>query len=250
MILTADEHCMLFDALDQGSTGTLDFIEFLHMVSHFKAERQYRSRSLRGQLKQKFEQRRNSRRIRKAHPGAPHLKGGVRFRRTSNMQRFMVRCTGKVRICWDVWMLLPLAYLVITVPLRLGFEIEDDDIWFFLERLVDAFFVLDVLVNLRTTFFNDDGVEIVGSVRCAMHYVTGWMFVDVVSSIPWDLIMGWCARMGAHICVRGHARMHICICLHMFEHVSVCAHLHSNGCAGLRGLVVLARQRRAANSSK
>ena len=132
MILTADEHCLIFDALDEGMTGTLDFIEFLHMVSHFKAERQSRSRSLRGQLIQKFEQRQNRRRIRKAHPGTPHLKGGVRSEaEKKNMQRFMVRCTGRVRICWDVWMLLPLAYLVITVPLRLGFEIDDDGVWFF-----------------------------------------------------------------------------------------------------------------------
>ena len=62
---------------------------------------------------------------------------------------------------WDIMMLLPLLFLIATVPLRIGFELDEDDgRWFVLERIVDAFFIVDILTNFRTSYVDDHGNEI------------------------------------------------------------------------------------------
>ena len=147
---------MLFHALDVDHTGKLDFLGFLHMVSTFKAERAARSRSVRGLIQQAWERRKHSHRLRKVTASMRKEEGVPKSRFLR--RPFLVRCGSTVRISWDVAMMVPVVFLLIVVPLRLGFEIEDDSVWYAIDRTIDAFFVMDIVVNLRTSFINHKGL--------------------------------------------------------------------------------------------
>lgn len=55
---------------------------------------------------------------------------------------------------------------------------------------IDIFFLLDILINFRTTI-NDEktGEEISSPAKIAMHYLKGKFFIDLLASIPFDFFV-------------------------------------------------------------
>lgn len=50
-------------------------------------------------------------------------------------------------------------------------------------------FIVDIVINFRTTYVdkNDELVSHPG--RIAMHYFKGWFLIDVIAAIPFDLFV-------------------------------------------------------------
>ena len=53
--------------------------------------------------------------------------------------------------------------------------------------MVDGYFIADLFLNLRTSYMDGDGNEIVDTKRIAKRYLVTWFTVDLLSSIPFDL---------------------------------------------------------------
>lgn len=54
---------------------------------------------------------------------------------------------------------------------------------------VDVTFIIDILINFRTTYVNAaDEVES-DPAKIAMHYLRGWFVIDLVAAIPFDLLL-------------------------------------------------------------
>lgn len=71
----------------------------------------------------------------------------------------------------------------IYVPLDLAFEGFTDS--FDPEYLVLSFFWIDIILNFRTTYFNENTDEIISSVMIAKKYIKSWNFlIDVCSALP------------------------------------------------------------------
>ncbi len=52
---------------------------------------------------------------------------------------------------------------------------------------IDIFFLLDILINFRTTLNNPEtGGEISDPKSIALHYLKGKFFIDLLASIPFD----------------------------------------------------------------
>lgn len=46
----------------------------------------------------------------------------------------------------------------------------------------------DIVLNFRTTFVSTSG-QVVYDARCiCIHYVTSWLFVDLIAALPFDLL--------------------------------------------------------------
>jgi hypothetical protein len=99
----------------------------------------------------------------------------------------MLRPQGIPRIIWDMITMIFLAYLLISMPYRMGFEVDAEgwEAWF--ERSIDFFFLADVLVNFRTGFVNEFGKEVLDGRIVAKMYLQTWFTIDLLSSIPFDL---------------------------------------------------------------
>lgn len=54
---------------------------------------------------------------------------------------------------------------------------------------VDVTFVIDILINFRTTFVNGQDEVVSHPGRIAIHYLTGWFLIDLVAAIPFDLLL-------------------------------------------------------------
>lgn len=54
---------------------------------------------------------------------------------------------------------------------------------------VDVTFVVDILINFRTTFVNGQDEVVSHPGRIAVHYLSGWFLIDLVAAIPFDLLL-------------------------------------------------------------
>lgn len=54
---------------------------------------------------------------------------------------------------------------------------------------MDVTFIIDILINFRTTYVNAaDEVES-DPAKIALHYLRGWFVIDLVAAIPFDLLL-------------------------------------------------------------
>jgi hypothetical protein len=87
---------------------------------------------------------------------------------------------------WDLSAVVLLLYVTCTVPLRACFDI-DVQLWsnpFWLDVVVDLFFVADVGINMRTSFYDRNGFRENRPRKMAEHYLRGWFFIDFTSCLP------------------------------------------------------------------
>ena len=68
------------------------------------------------------------------------------------------------------------VYIAVIVPYRIGFD-DNVQIWtffFFLDLLVDIYFVIDVCLNFRTAVISRDGEILYKPQEIAQKYLRGW----------------------------------------------------------------------------
>jgi len=105
-----------------------------------------------------------------------------------------------VRVRWDLFMTVVMIYLVLSIPLKICFEIElaDNNPWSILEVVVDVCFMVDIILNFCTGYMH--GTEFITSRRkIAKNYMKSWFLLDFVTSIPADIVVG-------AVKIRGNAR--------------------------------------------
>jgi hypothetical protein len=57
------------------------------------------------------------------------------------------------------------------------------------DLVVDVMFIIDILINFRTTYVNKNDQIIADPGKIALHYFKGWFLIDVVAAIPFDLML-------------------------------------------------------------
>uniref|UniRef100_A0A3B5A1T7 Potassium voltage-gated channel, subfamily H (eag-related), member 3 n=1 Tax=Stegastes partitus TaxID=144197 RepID=A0A3B5A1T7_9TELE len=112
--------------------------------------------------------------------------------------RFILLHYGTFKAGWDWLILLATFYVAVTVPYNVCFTVgggRDEgsssaprsppsvsDI------LVEILFILDILLNFRTTFVSTSGQVVYDARSICVHYVTTWLFVDLIAALPFDLL--------------------------------------------------------------
>uniref|UniRef100_A0A8C5NE68 Voltage-gated delayed rectifier potassium channel KCNH4 n=1 Tax=Gouania willdenowi TaxID=441366 RepID=A0A8C5NE68_GOUWI len=112
--------------------------------------------------------------------------------------RFILLHYGTFKAGWDWLILLATFYVAVTVPYNVCFTVmkgKDDgsssaprsppsvsDI------LVEILFILDIVLNFRTTFVSTSGQVVYDARSICLHYVTTWLFVDLIAALPFDLL--------------------------------------------------------------
>ena len=54
---------------------------------------------------------------------------------------------------------------------------------------VDIMFIIDILINFRTTYVNKNDEVVSHPGKIAVHYFKGWFIIDVVAAIPFDILL-------------------------------------------------------------
>lgn len=98
------------------------------------------------------------------------------------------RARGK--LTWDVGVAVLILYSVLTIPFRIGYEIDAEGIVLAFDYVVDVMFAVDMVVNFRTAFKQgyEDRWEY-GTKKIAVYYLKHWFVVDLLSTVPIDGIV-------------------------------------------------------------
>ncbi|KAK7877254.1 hypothetical protein WMY93_032040, partial [Mugilogobius chulae] len=165
-------------------------IHHISRPSGFSAERR-RSRAVLYQLSghlQKQDKSKSKLKINSVHPPA-------------------LRCV-QGRLDWLI--LLATFYVAITVPYNVCFtavEIREDGVASarnpptVSDILVEILFIIDIVLNFRTTFVSTSGQVVYDARSICIHYVTSWLFVDLIAALPFDLLYAFniSVNFGVHL---------------------------------------------------
>lgn len=57
------------------------------------------------------------------------------------------------------------------------------------DLMVDVLFIVDIVINLRTTYVDHNDEVVTQPSRIAQHYIKGWFPIDLFAAIPFDLLI-------------------------------------------------------------
>ncbi|KAG5833489.1 hypothetical protein ANANG_G00276470 [Anguilla anguilla] len=116
---------------------------------------------------------------------------------TIQKSRFILLHYGTFKAGWDWLILLATFYVAVTVPYNVCFTVGGareegspaprsppsvSDI------LVEILFMLDIVLNFRTSYVSTSGQVVYDARSICVHYVTTWLFVDLIAALPFDLL--------------------------------------------------------------
>lgn len=92
---------------------------------------------------------------------------------------------------WDMAQVTFLLYVAYAVPSRTAFDIDTplDNAWFYVDVVVDVYFIADCFLSFRTAYWAKNGVLEVSKRAIAEHYLKSWFVLDFISSIPINYVM-------------------------------------------------------------
>uniref|UniRef100_A0AAQ5YE07 Voltage-gated inwardly rectifying potassium channel KCNH2 n=1 Tax=Amphiprion ocellaris TaxID=80972 RepID=A0AAQ5YE07_AMPOC len=102
---------------------------------------------------------------------------------------------------WDWLILLLVIYTAILTPYSAAFLLSEQEEAAMqscgyscsplnvVDLIVDIMFIIDILINFRTTYVNSNDEVVSHPVRIAVHYFKGWFLIDMVAAIPFDLLI-------------------------------------------------------------
>ena len=92
---------------------------------------------------------------------------------------------------WEIFIIFIALYSVLVIPIRIGVnETLWDPYYDYIDLITWLIYVTDVFVNLRTTYIDSFGHEVVQSKKIAMRYVSSARFyIDILSLVNLPNIM-------------------------------------------------------------
>ncbi|TRY86460.1 hypothetical protein DNTS_025545 [Danionella cerebrum] len=102
---------------------------------------------------------------------------------------------------WDWLILLLVIYTAILTPYSAAFLLDNAEEGSMqncgyscsplnvVDLIVDIMFIIDIIINFRTTYVNANDEVVSHPLRIAVHYFKGWFLIDMVAAIPFDLLI-------------------------------------------------------------
>ncbi|XP_015234265.1 PREDICTED: potassium voltage-gated channel subfamily H member 7-like isoform X3 [Cyprinodon variegatus] len=120
---------------------------------------------------------------------------------TPRIDKWTILHYSPFKAVWDWLILLLVIYTAIFTPYSAAFLLNDLE-----ERkrrlcgyscsplnvvdlMVDIMFIVDILINFRTTYVNSNEEVVSHPAKIAIHYFKGWFLIDMVAAIPFDLLI-------------------------------------------------------------
>uniref|UniRef100_A0A8C0HAC9 Voltage-gated delayed rectifier potassium channel KCNH4 n=1 Tax=Chelonoidis abingdonii TaxID=106734 RepID=A0A8C0HAC9_CHEAB len=107
--------------------------------------------------------------------------------------RFILLHYSVFKALWDWLILLATFYVAVTVPYNVCFTGTEDSLTAARSTIVsdiavEMLFILDIILNFRTTYVSQSGQVVYDSRSICIHYVATWFFVDLIAALPFDLL--------------------------------------------------------------
>jgi CRP-like cAMP-binding protein len=113
------------------------------------------------------------------------------IRGKENIPRYLILPNDVPKQIWDTYMTFLVIFISFVVPYRVAFITEDEGIsnWDITMIIIDSCFAVDIVLNFFTAYINDNKEYVLDRKLIIRHYLLTWFFLDVVSCIPFNLIL-------------------------------------------------------------
>uniref|UniRef100_A0A8C9RG54 Potassium voltage-gated channel subfamily H member 7 n=1 Tax=Scleropages formosus TaxID=113540 RepID=A0A8C9RG54_SCLFO len=120
---------------------------------------------------------------------------------TPRIDKFTILHYSPFKAVWDWLILLLVIYTAIFTPYSAAFLLNDREEQKrrecgyscsplnVVDLIVDIMFIIDILINFRTTYVNANEEVVSHPGKIAIHYFKGWFLIDMVAAIPFDLLI-------------------------------------------------------------
>ncbi|XP_065818463.1 potassium voltage-gated channel subfamily H member 7 [Labrus bergylta] len=120
---------------------------------------------------------------------------------TTRIDKFTILHYSPFKAVWDWLILLLVIYTAILTPYSAAFLLNDQgeqkrrecgyscSPLNVVDLMVDIMFIIDILINFRTTYVNQNEEVVSDPAKIAIHYFKGWFLIDMVAAIPFDLLI-------------------------------------------------------------
>ncbi|XP_045542696.1 potassium voltage-gated channel subfamily H member 8 isoform X1 [Papilio machaon] len=103
--------------------------------------------------------------------------------------KFIISHYGVFKTFWDWLILIATFYVAVVVPYNASFVDEGHPrISVTSDVVVEALFIIDIVLNFRTTFVSKKGEVVSDSKAIALNYIRSWFVVDLLAALPFDLL--------------------------------------------------------------
>ena len=109
------------------------------------------------------------------------------------LKMFVVHPKDPRKVYWDLFLGLLVIFIVLLAPLDIAFDSEVYGVALdYVDIIVCAIFTTDILISFRTAYYvkDHDAYSIVPS-DMYNHYLRTWFTIDLVSTVPIDLILSF-----------------------------------------------------------
>ncbi|KAJ8612452.1 hypothetical protein CTAYLR_006596 [Chrysophaeum taylorii] len=96
---------------------------------------------------------------------------------------------GLKRLVWDIHLLVFVVYIAFAFPFYLSFGVESTRAMVLCDYIIDIAFGIDIMLNFNTGYIKHD-VLVMNRRLIARNYLRTWFWLDFVSSIPLEVILG------------------------------------------------------------
>uniref|UniRef100_A0A914DXK7 Cyclic nucleotide-binding domain-containing protein n=1 Tax=Acrobeloides nanus TaxID=290746 RepID=A0A914DXK7_9BILA len=100
---------------------------------------------------------------------------------------------------WDWIILLLVIYTAIFTPYAAAFLLRESnqeprtlkisEPLEIIDLIVDIMFIIDIIINFRTTYVNENDEVVSHPGKIANHYFKGWFIIDLIAAVPFDLLL-------------------------------------------------------------
>ena len=136
-------------------------------------------------------------------------------RNHDHLAPWTIRHDSLFKAVWDWVILILVMYTAIEIPFSVTFLLTNEDHlnWFWEDPsaaqicnlIVDLMFIIDIIINFRSTYVAEETDEVVSNPKkIARHYLKTWFVVDFVAAIPFDYIFSYETRRGSTPQVTSH----------------------------------------------
>ncbi|XP_019379148.1 PREDICTED: potassium voltage-gated channel subfamily H member 6 isoform X2 [Gavialis gangeticus] len=117
------------------------------------------------------------------------------------IHRWTILHYSPFKAVWDWLILLLVIYTAVFTPYSAAFllnEEQEEKRWDcgyscdplnIIDLIVDIMFIIDIIINFRTTYVNVNDEVVSHPAKIAIHYFKGWFLIDMVAAIPFDLLI-------------------------------------------------------------
>lgn len=106
------------------------------------------------------------------------------------LARYLLLPKSDNKIKWDLFVGILIIYSVIVIPVEIGFQVASQNGLQHFNTVVDLIFGIDMLLSLRTCYYDDKRDAYVVTPRFIYrHYLRTWFFIDFFSVFPFELIL-------------------------------------------------------------